>query len=361
MRGALLIAIGLVGTATAQPITSPSQVDDPKPVVKKHIDKHSSKKPTKAAKQKKVDPRANELATALTTRDDKPAERAPDIRVVMAPKIREASAANVKAPTREQLDRVGGKSIRVASAAQSARPTKPQRGATKPAFGEAPPTRVAVAEPVPSAEGRITVEQQSVALKDVKRVQYGANSMPPGFAWPASSRMRTVEGNCEAELADNHVAFRRSGELGKIVDPIESPAMQFGGIAYHSKWDKPPFVIDCQLGRMLVHLGPKLAQLGVTDVTFGSLYRNTLVRFGGKTGTALSRHALGLAMDITSFKTRDGKDHVVKTDYTTGDALLLAIEELVDHDRDFRILLTPKNDPISHADHFHLEASVDFR
>lgn len=314
----LLLAVA-VGTAGAAP-------------VKKRIHKHSQKQ---RAKQKKLDPRAKELATALTARDDNAADRSPEIRVVSAPQIREVSAAGVKPPSREALDRVGAP--------------------------KANHVRVAVAEPTPPAAGRITVEQQSQQLKGVGRVQYTSGAMPPGFVWPATSRMSAVERSCEAELADHRVSFSRADALGKIVDPITSPAMQFGGIAYHSKWDKPPFVVDCQLARMLVHIGPAFARLGITDVTFGSLYRNTLVRFGGKTGTALSRHALGLAMDITSFRTRDGKDHVVKTDYPTGDATLLAVEELVDHDPDFRILLTPKNDPISHADHFHLEASVDFR
>ena len=78
-------------------------------------------------------------------------------------------------------------------------------------------------------------------------------------------------------------------------------------------------------------------------------------------GKALSRHALGLAMDIVSFTGADGRVVAVESDYPKKDWLLLAIENLVDHDKDWRILLTPKNDPISHKDHFHLEASVDFR
>ena len=99
----------------------------------------------------------------------------------------------------------------------------------------------------------------------------------------------------------------------------------------------------------------------VHEVAFGSVYRNTLVRFGGVRGKALSRHALGLAMDIVSFTGADGRVVAVESEYPKKDWLLLAIENLVDHDKDWRILLTPKNDPISHKDHFHLEASVDFR
>ena len=207
---------------------------------------------------------------------------------------------------------------------------------------------------------RVTVEQQSAQLTSVGRVPY-RGEMPPGFEWPATPTMATVEHGCETELDAGKIDWQHADALGKIADPIAVPAMVFGGIAYHSKWEKAPFVMDCQLARMLVRLGPKLAALGVKDVTFGSVYRNTLVRFGGVTGTALSRHALGLAMDIISFTDKDGRVVVVERDYPKKDPLLLAIEDLVDHDKDWRILLTPRNDPISHKDHYHLEASVDFR
>ena len=207
---------------------------------------------------------------------------------------------------------------------------------------------------------RVTVEQQSAQLASVGRVSYRGD-MPPGFEWPATTGMMDVEHGCEAELDTGKVDWQHADALGKVADPIAVPAMVFGGVAYHSKWEKAPFVMDCQLARMLVRLGPKLAALGVKDVTFGSMYRNTLVRFGGVTGTALSRHALGLAMDIVSFTDKAGRVVVVESDYPKKDALLLAIEELVDHDKDWRILLTPKNDPISHKDHYHLEASIDFR
>ena len=207
---------------------------------------------------------------------------------------------------------------------------------------------------------RVTVEQQSVALAAVGRVRY-AGEMPPGFAWPATPEMTMVERGCEAELDAQGIDWQRADALGKIADPIVAPKMTFGAIAYHSAFDKGPFVIDCQLARMLARVGPSLWNLGVRDVAFGSTYRNTLVRFGGHTGKALSRHALGLAMDIVSFTDQDGRVVKVESEYPKKNALLLAIEDLIDHDKDFRILLTPKNDPISHHDHFHLEASVDFR
>lgn len=207
---------------------------------------------------------------------------------------------------------------------------------------------------------RVTVEQQSVQLASVGRVRY-ASDMPPGFAWPATSEMLTVEHGCEAELTALGLDWQHADALGEITDPVVVPAMTFGGIAYRSGWDKGPFVIDCQLARMLARVGPSLWNLGVREVTFGSTYRNTRVRFLGHRGKALSRHALGLAMDVVSFTDDHGRAVKVATDYAKRAPLLLAIEDLIDHDKDFRIVLTPKNDPVSHKDHFHLEASVDYR
>ena len=74
----------------------------------------------------------------------------------------------------------------------------------------------------------------------------------------------------------------------------------------------------------------------------------------------LSRHALGIALDIVSFVDDSGREVNVKKDYRRDDELLLGIERAVNDSGQFRLLLTPKNDPKSHADHFHLEANPDY-
>jgi hypothetical protein len=74
----------------------------------------------------------------------------------------------------------------------------------------------------------------------------------------------------------------------------------------------------------------------------------------------LSRHALGIAMDVVSFVDDKGRVATVKTDYPNNDPLLLSIEQTVNGSGKFRTVLTPKNDPVSHSDHFHLEAATDF-
>ena len=90
------------------------------------------------------------------------------------------------------------------------------------------------------------------------------------------------------------------------------------------------------------------------------IYRNSNVRVHGTTKPILSRHALGLAMDIAEFVDETGRVANVEDDYLKGDPLLHAIEDTVNRSARFRIVLTPGNDPLSHYDHFHIEASVDF-
>jgi hypothetical protein len=137
--------------------------------------------------------------------------------------------------------------------------------------------------------------------------------------------------------------------------------MQIGGIAYTSAFGRRGApTMECQFVRVLAQLGPELYGLGVREIQFGSIVRNTLARSHGQTKDFLSRHALGIAMDIRSFVDQSGRVATVEADYLKDDPLLHGIEELINARTQFRQVLTPGNDPISHDDHFHIEASVDF-
>jgi hypothetical protein len=192
------------------------------------------------------------------------------------------------------------------------------------------------------------------------RVRYGKDNMPPGFAWPATKAMKTASKACEQTLTDAGIVFEPAPPEGYIVDPIHVPAMEVAGISLVRAYGKGPVTFDCQLIRVLAKVGPELHQLGVRQIKFGSVYRNTPVRVHGETKPILSRHALGIAMDIKSFVDDKGRVADVELDYLKGDPLLHAIEEAVNRSTEFRIVLTPGNDPLSHYDHFHIEASVDF-
>jgi hypothetical protein len=91
----------------------------------------------------------------------------------------------------------------------------------------------------------------------------------------------------------------------------------------------------------------------VKELRFGQIYKYREV--AGKKGV-LSRHSLGLAMDVYAFVTDDGEAHVVQDQYNEGDEVLLEVERRVTDTGAFRTLLTPGNDPAHHYDHFHFEA-----
>jgi hypothetical protein len=210
-------------------------------------------------------------------------------------------------------------------------------------------------------------------------VKANGSNMPRGFSWPPSRTMLEAERRCERSLDAAGVAWHRASREGRIVDAvtIASPGSagarstpggsaesidnaMLGGIAYTPVFGKGPYKLDCQLALALVEIGPALAAAGVREVRFGSIYRWSKVRVGGKTKDALSRHALGLAMDVVSFVDGDGREARVARDYTSGDALLLDVERTIDASAAFRLVLTPQNDPISHSDHFHLEANPSY-
>jgi hypothetical protein len=189
------------------------------------------------------------------------------------------------------------------------------------------------------------------------------DNMPKGFVWPPSRAMLAAEKACEAKLDELGLAWKPAEREGRIVRAItvsDNGTFELGGVTYVSAYRKGAQKLDCQLALALATFGPSLAELGVQQVTYGSIFRWTNVRVNGKTKNILSRHALGIAMDIVSFTDKDGRVAMVQRDYNAGDPLLHGIEQLVNDSGLFRLLLTPQNDPISHADHFHLEVAADY-
>lgn len=187
-----------------------------------------------------------------------------------------------------------------------------------------------------------------------------ADNMPNGWTWPPSRTMVAAAQACEARLDELGVSWQPAKREGHIVDAITVVGGQIGGIEYVPVYDKQLPVMDCQLVLALASLAPRLYELGVREVHVGSTYRWSKVRVGGKTKDLLSRHALGIAMDVVSFVDDAGREAVVARDYKTDDELLLGIERAVNDSGIFRTVLTPKNDPKSHEDHFHLEANPDY-
>jgi len=205
--------------------------------------------------------------------------------------------------------------------------------------------------------GPIVLLLASTAVADARP---RADNMPRGWRWPPSKTMTAAAHACEQRLDELGVAWQPATAKGHVVDPIVVPGGEIGGIAYVEPGAKQPLVMDCQLVLALATFAPRLYELGVREVRVASAYRWSKVRVGGKTKELLSRHALGLALDVASFVNDDGREAVVARDYKSDDELLLDIERAIDDSSLFRTVLTPKNDPISHSDHFHIEADPDY-
>ncbi|MDX2091631.1 MAG: extensin family protein [Kofleriaceae bacterium] len=207
-------------------------------------------------------------------------------------------------------------------------------------------------------------KREKVSRTPTKSSLRNTKNMPRGYAWPPSRQMLGAEKACRAKLDELGVIYKPAKREGRIVDALtvsgDDGAMVIGGISYRSAYRKGPHKLDCQLALALHNFGPTLYELGVREVTFGSIYRWTNVRVNGQTKNILSRHALGIAMDIVSITDETGRVATVKNDYAGDDALLRSVEEAVNASGKFRTLLTPKNDPVSHGDHFHIEAYVDY-
>ncbi len=193
-------------------------------------------------------------------------------------------------------------------------------------------------------------------------------NVPAGWSWPPNKAMVAQGKACRERLTELGVHWKPAKRRRNIATPIVVPDMKFGGIALEPKFRKPPFVMDCHLAESLAKAGPALAVLGVRALRFSSIHSFRRVRTGGRTKGALSRHAYGLAVDVYEVDPIDGERLTILQDYRVmqdgelgqppGAALLSQIEREGNASGQFRLLLTPANDPKSHYDHFHFEARI---
>jgi hypothetical protein len=187
-------------------------------------------------------------------------------------------------------------------------------------------------------------------------------NMPEGWVWPPTPAMKRAGQRCLSELDEAKIVWKRGPKTRKIVTPIVVPSMELGGVALSPTFRKGPFVMDCHLALALHRHGEVLRQLGVRELRFSTIHEYRRIRMRGRPDLrkALSRHALGLAIDVFEIVTDSGEKLVVKDDYRKRDQTLLAVERGLAASPDFRTPLTPRNSPRSHRDHFHLEARVRF-
>lgn len=187
-----------------------------------------------------------------------------------------------------------------------------------------------------------------------------ASNMPEGWQWPPSPAMKRAGERCLAALDEAGVVWKPAARERAVATPVEIPGMELGGVKLAPTYRKGPFTMDCHLALSLQHMGEVLRQIGVAELRFSTIHEYRRVRMRGRNSHALSRHALGLAIDVFEVVTDDGRKLVVEDDYRHGEPTLLAIERGIAASLDFRRPLTPKSSPRAHRDHFHLEAAVDY-
>lgn len=183
-------------------------------------------------------------------------------------------------------------------------------------------------------------------------------NMPDGWTWPPSIAMKEAGARCLAALDAAGVDHRPAGSVKKIATPIEVPGMSLGGVALVPLRGAGPFPLDCHLAAAIAEVAPQLLALGVRSLQFRTLHKYRAVRKRGKSMRFLSRHAIGLAIDVFAVGFVDGEVLQVKADWSRGARRLAAVAAVFEQADRFRTPLTPANDPHDHDDHLHLEAHM---
>lgn len=182
-------------------------------------------------------------------------------------------------------------------------------------------------------------------------------NMPRDWTWPPSPQMKDSGKRCLAELDRLGVVWKKAPKERKVNTPIYVPSMELGGVALEPIWRKGPFVMDCHLALAVYVNADGLRKLGVRALRFSTIHKYRNVRKKGRTWRMLSRHAVGLAMDVYQVSLTDGRTLVVEDDYRS-QPVLQEIEGVLRGSPAVRSVLTPGNDRRSHHDHFHIEAHM---
>jgi hypothetical protein len=202
---------------------------------------------------------------------------------------------------------------------------------------------------VSRADSRSTPRRDQGARPSVRR----ALNMPPDWTWPPSPEMLAEGDRCKARLTELGVVFDPGRATRKVATPVVLRTMELGAVKLVPLAGRPPFVMDCHLAETLASAAsPALRDLGVRELRFTSVHTYRTV----KGRRFLSRHAIGLAIDIFELVSDDGTVRRVSRDYWARDRFLRRVEERLRQSGFFRGPLTPGNDRRGHHDHFHLEA-----
>lgn len=169
--------------------------------------------------------------------------------------------------------------------------------------------------------------------------------------------MKAVGAECTKRLDDAKVEWKAGPALAKISTPVLVEGLELGAVSLVPRKKAKSNPMDCQLAAAIAEVSPALAELGVAKLRFGTLHEYRFVKKRGRTTKILSRHALGLAIDVFAFEMTDGRVLEVERDWKA-EPVLATIAGVFESSPRFRTPLTPANDPVSHDDHVHLEAHM---
>lgn len=186
-------------------------------------------------------------------------------------------------------------------------------------------------------------------------------NMPAGWTWPPSAAMKAAGAECLTRLDTAGVAYRKGPATKKIATPVVLVDLTAGALVLtplKGKRAEPgAWPMDCQLAAGFAELGPALGALGIEALRFRTLHEYRMVRKNGRTTKILSRHAIGLAIDVFGVELADGRVLEVERDWAT-EPVLAAMVAVFEGSERFRTPLSPANDPRDHDDHVHLEAHL---
>jgi hypothetical protein len=169
--------------------------------------------------------------------------------------------------------------------------------------------------------------------------------------------MKKLGTQCLEELSALGIEWKRARRKRRIATPITVPSMEFAGIKLEPIFRKPPFLMDCHLALSLARIAPALKAMGVSTLRFSSIHQWRRARLKGRRKRTLSRHALGLAVDVYEMIRTDGTKLVVQEEPSS--ILIASVTIGARTSALFRLVLSPFNDPESHYDHVHFEAKVE--
>lgn len=171
---------------------------------------------------------------------------------------------------------------------------------------------------------------------------------------------------CLQALRNMKVNFRPlpKNRYKGVATPVEVLGGTLGGVRYRGRNVRRRMIMDCRLALALQMAGPLFSANGITTVIHGDFYRWRRVEGSGR----LSRHALGLAVDMYYFVNAKGRKISVVRDYERNLATRKSCEGFastwqarllrglvcdLDYSGLFETVLTPDYDT-GHRDHFHV-------